>query len=194
MTRMSASRRARIAEPIESGHPTGVARALHTPRGVRYVVLAAVGGCVIPPSLSVENQDAGQDSPPAIVSVRSDLQELSPPGPVTFAVGTGTAQLTLLDTDLGDDLEARFFVDYAPTNTTAPRAICKAPANGTATRTTTCDLGGLCIKSDLDTTRDLTIVVFDREVLDAGTPRYQAMAPGGLSTSVYFHLVCVPQS
>jgi len=170
-----------------------MARALHASRAVRYLALS-LGGCVIPPSLSVENQDAGQDSPPAIMSVRSDQQELSPPGPVTFAMNSGTAQLTLLDTDVSDDLEVRFFIDYTPTNTTSPRAICKAPANGTPTRTTTCDLGGLCLTGDLENTRDLTIVVFDREVLDAGTPRYQAMAPGGLSTSLFFHLVCVPAS
>ena len=39
-----------------------------------------------------------------------------------LAIYAGTAQLTLLDTDLQDDLEVRFFVDYSVTNTTAARS------------------------------------------------------------------------
>jgi hypothetical protein len=196
MTRMSDHGRARLVELGEIRRGSALARALHDRRTVHWLSLLTLGGCVIPPSLSVDNQDAGIDSPPAILSVRSDQQALAEPGPVVFARGSGTIQFTLLDTDLADDLEVRIFVDYSPSNTTAPRSICKAPANGTATRTTTCDVQALCLPADDNNATNLpmSIVVFDRQVLDTGTPMFQAMAPGGLSTSKFYFLKCQPPS
>ena len=73
MTALSDPRRRSITEPgpksarwLRSGL---LARALHV---LPALVLA---GCILPPSLSVDNQDAGVDSPPAITSVRSSTQE-----------------------------------------------------------------------------------------------------------------------
>ena len=191
MTRMSDHGRGAIVELGVIRRRSALARALHDPRTVLRLLLIAVGGCVIPPSLSVDNQDAGVNSPPAIMSVRSDQQALPENSKVVFARGTGTIQFTLLDTDVADDLEVRIFVDYTASNTTAPRAICKAPANGTPTRTTTCDVQALCLPAD-DGKVDLPMstVVFDRQVLDTGTPAFQAMAPGGLSTSKFYFLAC----
>ena len=199
MTRMSDQHRG--ADPrigvksMESWEVDSLARALHGVAVVYGLFALSLVSCVIPPSLSVDNQDAGVNSPPAILSVRSDQQALAEPGPVVFARGSGTMQLTLLDTDLLDNLEVRIFVNYSTTNTTAPRSICKATGGGKAERTTTCDLQALCLPGD-DNVENLhmSIVVFDRQVLDSGSPMFQAMAPGGLSTSKFYFLTCQPPS
>ena len=194
--------RARARNPAPTHAPAAVARTLHGAHTVLRVLLAFAGGCVFPPSLSVDTSDAGVDSPPAIVSVRSDLQELDQPGPVTFELGTPTQlNLTLIDTDLADTLYVRVFVDYKDQvlgpgpDPTPPRSTCIAPAK-TAQRTATCDLTGLCQTPDVGQTRGMTIVVFDRPVVDTGAPLYQAFDPAnpGLSTSRFYYLKCQPRS
>ena len=148
-------------------------------------------GCIIPPSLSVDVQDAGIDSPPAITSVRSDNQELPEPGPVLFQLGANsTLNLTLIDTDLQDTLYVRVFVDYTVSAPTPARSTCVAGTSTTAERTATCPLQGLCQPGDVGQTRLMRIVVFDREVLDSGTPVFMAMPPGGESTGRTYQLKC----
>ncbi len=196
----------RPKHPLIEGNPLGsrvrsrVARSVHDDRlravrplpvsGVTVGLLALLGGCVIPPSLSVDNQDAGVNSPPAILSVRTDQEELAEPGPLAYPRGPGMLSLTLLDTDVDDRLFVRLFVDYTITDPTAPRSTCTAAATGTPTRTTTCDLGALCQTADVGQTRLLNIAVFDREVLEAGTPQFRAMDTGGQTTSRTYELQC----
>jgi len=153
------------------------------------LVLAAAG-CVIPPSLSVEDGDAGINSPPAILAVRSDQQELAEPGPVTFARGSGTINVTLIDTDVDDTLYVRVFVDYTVADPTAARSACTAPPNGTPQRAATCDLSALCLTGDIGAERLMQVQVFDRELLESGTPAFKAMPPGGLTTSRFYQLNC----
>jgi hypothetical protein len=87
------------------------------------------------------------------------------------------------------------FVNYTPAHTTAPRSICKASPNGTPERTTTCDLSALCLPEDAGVENlHMSIVVFDRPVLDTGSPAFQAMQPGGLSTDKFYFLSCQPMS
>jgi len=186
--------------PLRSQGRSRLARSVHDGRvrvvrptpltGVRLGLLALVGGCVIPPSLSVDNQDAGVNSPPAILSVRTDQEELAEPGPLAYPRGPGMLSLTLLDTDVADRLFVRLFIDYTITDPTAPRSTCTAAATGTPTRTTTCDLGALCQTADVGQTRLLNIAVFDREVLEAGTPQFRAMDTGGQTTSRTYELQC----
>ena len=160
------------------------------------VVLTAVGlaACVIPPSLEVGGSDAAINSPPAITSIRTDGQELPPNSTVNFNVSdTPTMNVDVIDTDLGDTLYVRAFVDYNPNNALDARSKCVAPPaadHPTADRSTTCDLRSLCVASDVGVTHDLSVVVFDREPLDKGAPAFQAMPPGGLATSVFYHLDC----
>lgn len=168
---------------------SSVARALHGSRAyVRIAAAMVFTGCVIPPSLSV--QDGGVNSPPSIMSVHSEQQELPEFSLVTFTMGTGTATLSLLDTDINDNLFVKWFVDYTPTAPTSSRANCAASVTGTPQRTATCDLRGLCTTQDLGQTRALTIVVFDREPLDSGAPAFMVMPPGGLSTDRSYRLSC----
>ena len=175
-----------------------LARALHDRVAIVYVVLllALSGGCVIPPSLSSNTVDAGLDSPPAITHAFSDQQELTEPGPVLFEQGTGTLNLELRDTDLGDTLYAFVFVDYNNPDPTPPRATClPASASGKSPdRVTSCDLSGLCETADVGQTRGMTVVVFDRQVLDSGMPLYQNIPPDGLSTDRFYYLKCQPRS
>ncbi len=175
-----------------------VARALHDRGALRalgFAVASCMVGCIIPPSLSIDVQDAGIDSPPAITSVRSDLQELPEPGPVLFQSNPNSANqslnLTLLDTDLEDSLYVRIYVDYTVQQPTAPRASCAGVSSGGAYRTASCSLAGLCLASDVGVDRLMEIVVFDREVLDMGTPTYKAIPPGGQSTSRTYTLKCM---
>ena len=156
-----------------------------------------VTGCIIPPSLSLDYQDAGIDSPPAITSVRSDNSELLEPGPVTFTYGEpSTMNLTLLDTDVNDTLFVRIFVNYSADNPTAPRSFCQSASGNSPIRTATCDLQALCLQSDIGATPSplMTVVVFDRVVLDTGKPAFQAMPPDGESTSRTYLLNCLPPS
>jgi hypothetical protein len=199
MTWMSPSRRedrhvveANSAAPHERSR---LARALHH-RARVWAVLTSVfaAGCIIPPSLSVE-KDAGFDSPPSITSVRSDNQELLEPGPVTFTFGAlSTMNLTLLDTDINDTLFVRIFVNYSADNPTAPRSFCQSASGDSPIRSATCDLQALCLQSDIGTTPLMTVVVFDRTVLDTGKPAFQAMPPDGQSTSRTYELNCLPPS
>ena len=175
---------------------SALARALHDRLSiVRVVLFSLAGGCVIPPSLSSNTVDAGLDSPPAITHAFSDQQELTEPGAVLFEQGTGTLNLELRDTDLGDTLYAFVFVDYNNPDPTPPRATCQpAGASKSPDRATTCDLSGLCQTADVGQTRGMTIVVFDRQVLDSGMPLYQNIPPDGLSTDRFYYLKCQPRS
>jgi hypothetical protein len=132
--------------------------------------------------------DAGVNSPPAILSVHDDTQELTEAGPVTLVRGSMTAiSVALIDTDVDDTLYVRMYLDYTIASPVPARVSCAATPNMTAYRTATCDVTSLC-----PSTGDfiLTIVVFDRPLLDSGSPAYQAVPPDGLSTSKFFHLTC----
>ena len=158
-------------------------------------IFAGPAGCVIPPSLSI-GEDAGVNAPPAILSVTSDQQALPEPGPVLFDIGStaGDLSVSLIDTDLLDTLYVRIFVDYNLPDRLDARSKCTAPPNMTPMRTATCPLNALCLMSDLGVQRNMTIMVFDREPIDsgAGDPPFQAMPPGGLSTSRFYFLKCQP--
>ena len=188
----------------------GVARRVHRfaqrVQLLGLVLIAGLAACVLPPSLTVGAEDAAVNSAPAITSVRADGSELPFNGYVTFTVGsTPTMSVNLVDTDLENTLYVRAFVDYDVTNELDARSKCvAAPAavNPTAERNTSCDLRSICVASDATSVppyapsgslmgfHDLTVVAFDREPLDSGSPAFQAIPVGGLSTSVYFHLFC----
>jgi hypothetical protein len=168
-----------------------LARALHV---LPALVLV---GCILPPSLSVDKQDAGIDSPPAITSVTSSTQQLLEPGPVEFVVGPvsdQTMDLTLIDTDVGDTLYISVFVNYFVANPTPARASCTATptATGSPIRTTTCDLTEICTEAEENNNNVwMEVVVFDRPVLDTGaSPLYKA-TNGGLSTDRTYNLICL---
>jgi hypothetical protein len=151
-------------------------------------------GCVIPPSLEIDSNDASVNSPPIIQSVAGDQSPLPEPGPVSFERGptAGNLSLSLLDTDVADTLYVRIFVDYNLPDRLPPRSTCTAAPNGMPTRTATCGLTSLCAQVDLGVQRTMTIVVFDRMPLDRGSPEFQDVpVPGRLSSRTYF-LKCVP--
>ncbi len=204
MTRMSDSHALRnpCSARICAGtlERSAVARAVHDYRTlVRFVSIVAaavVGGCVIPPSLSVADGDAGVNSPPAILAVRNDIEELSAPGPVYFERGLGTLNATLYETDLTDTLYVRVFVDYTVMNPTAARSTCTARCTEPCAtqRSVTCDLGALCLQADIGVERFMTVEVFDREPLEFGDPRFKAMPPGGQTTGKSYKLICQERS
>ena len=162
----------------------------------RSMLCLSMLGCVIPPSLTVENQDAGINSPPAILQVTSDQQALAEPGPVVFDMGAtaGDLSISLIDTDTQDQLYVRIFVDYNLPDRLDARARCQAGASANPMRTATCKLNSLCVMADLGVLRNMTIMVFDREPLPPGEgePPFQAMPQGGLSTSRFYFLKCQP--
>lgn len=204
MTRMSDSHAlqtpgsSRIPSRIQG--TSALARAVHDSRMlVRFVPLLVgglIGGCVIPPDLSVSDGDAGVNSPPAILAVRSDLEELPEGGSVVFERTVGTLNVTLYDTDVSDTLFVRVFVDYDFGDPSPARSTCTAPCTPPCTtvqRSTTCDLTALCTRDDVMSAqkRFMTVQVFDREPLESGSPRFKAMPPGGLTTSKAYQLTCV---
>jgi hypothetical protein len=161
---------------------------------VSLMLLSLVVGCVIPPSLEVEVNDAGVNSPPAILSVTSDQQALPEPGPVVFDKGpsAGSLSVSLIDTDTLDTLYVRIFVDYNLPDRLPARSTCTATPNMMPMRTATCDLSALCATADVGVQRSMTIVVFDRQPLESGEPPFQAMPEGGRSTSRFYFLKCQP--
>lgn len=169
----------------------GLVRRLHGSGVLVGSLVVVLTACVIPPALSVEQQDAGVNSPPAILAIRSnDSGELPEPGPVLFDRGTGTLVANLIDTDLDDTLFVRVFVDYTVDSPTAPRVSCTARPGDGARRTVTCDAGALCLPGDIDVQRNMHIFVFDREPLEGGKPPFQAMPEGGLATNRFYFLRC----
>jgi hypothetical protein len=181
-------------KPLTSLYRSRLARVLHVLPTVR-VLPAVLASCIIPPSLSTS--DAGStNSPPAILSVSTDQTDLIEPGPALFDVGSGTLNVTLIDTDVDDTLFTWLFVDYNVKGQHPPMSKCIESKNGMATRRTACPLNNLCTTDDIGTIRNLTIVVFDRRPDDTGTmrPFYQAMPPEGLSTSRFYFLRCQPAS
>jgi hypothetical protein len=149
-------------------------------------------GCVFPPSLQVAD-DAGVNSPPAILSVLGDQAPLPEPGPVSVERGdaAGSFRVSLIDSDLTDSLYVRIFVDYNMPDRLPARIQCAAAPNMTAIRTATCSLPGLCMTSDIGVQRNMTIVVFDRLPSDSGSDP-QSMPDGGLSTYRFYFLKCQP--
>jgi hypothetical protein len=172
-----------------------VARQLHPGGVVRVLAIAMMfAGCVIPPSLSVDTTDAGANSAPAIVSVRADnIVDLPEYAAVTFEQGAGTLNLVVHDTDLDDTLYCKVFVEYKVEDPTPPRANSQT-AGRAVQRSCTLDLAGLCQNADIGQQRLMQVLVFDRQVLDTGSPAFQAMPPGGLTTGRTFFLRCQERS
>lgn len=153
--------------------------------------LVSAAGCAVPPSLQLDEPDARVNSAPTIVSISdSAARELVEPGPVTVEVARGSLSLLLRDTDLDDTLYVRFYANYNAPDPTPALASCRAAPSGLVTRTTNCPIDGLCTESDAGRERTLWIEVFDRDLLDSGTPRYRAMPVGGMSTKWQFRLNC----
>ena len=202
MTRMSESHartlRSIAANHVQSWRGSRLARVVHGV--VTFVEVAArisllfVVGCVIPPSLEVDNIDAGVNSPPAILLVSSDQSALPEPGPVSFDKGptAGNLSIKLIDTDVADMLFVRVFVDYNLPDRLPARSTCAATPNGTPKRTATCGLSSLCAQADLGVQRTMSIVVFDRMPLDKGEPAFQDLPKDGLSASRLYFLQCRP--
>lgn len=168
-------------------HDTGVV--------VPVLLLLAVGACVIPPSLSVDNQDAGTNAPPAITAVRAEdepLVEADPDKAALFTAGEGSLSISLLDPDTTDTLYVRIFVNYTLARPENFRASCVAGPSTTPRRTATCDVGAVCFDdpAEFTKTHNMTVHVFDRMPLDEGEPRHMAMPEGGLSASKFFFLRC----
>lgn len=207
MTRMSDShsfiRRVVRRNPWQPWGGSPVARAVQARRPtvaiVTFLVLCAMlGACVIPPSLRVED-DAGVNSPPAIVQVIGSPDALAEPGPYFVPAGqmAGTLRVSLLDTDVNDTLYLRIFLDYnTPVgNRVPPRVVCPVPQSNKPDRTATCDLSGLCLPVDVGAQHNMTIVVFDRAPADFGPdPQAMPMGSGGMSTDRFYFVHCQPQS
>jgi hypothetical protein len=182
----------RTANPVQSLVVSRLARAVHDGSVPVLFLVSMLAGCVIPPSLSVENQDAGVNSPPAITAVRAEDNELAPADPMKpaiFVPNEGTIAVSLLDTDVLDTLNVRVFVNYTATTPEPARSQCTAAPAGSARRTVTCDVGAVCFE-DEPGDFNMTVMVFDRKLLESGEPLHQAMEEGGLSASKFFFLRC----
>lgn len=203
MTRMSDSRSRPSSPPARNPWQflgrSRLARVVHAARAAVAIagavllcmLIATLVGCVIPPSLRVDEET---NSPPVIRSVSGDSSPLAEPGPVTLEAGITSSNLviTLLDTDVRDDLHVRMFVDYNSPNKLPARVACEVPHNDNnpqAKRTATCNLSGLCLTSDIGMQRNLMIFVFDRPPPDFGADP-QAVVEPGLSSYRFFFLRC----
>jgi len=173
-----------------------LARPLHGDPAIRPLVFAMMfTGCVIPPSLSADTTDAGLNAAPGITSVKADNAELPEWNPVQFEQGVGSLNLIVYDTDLGDKLFPRVFVNYLYSDPKPARSECITAAGGTVSRTSSCDLGALCQAADVASNETLVmqVVVFDREPIPGVAPLFMALPQGGLQASRTFFLKCFPK-
>ena len=153
-----------------------------------------VTGCVIPPPLQTDGADAAVNHPPAFRSVKDGTgEELVRPGPHVFAVGTGELRITAEDTDPGDTLYYRMYLDYGLAGPTQLRADCQvgpSPSGDTA-RTTTCSLIGVCT----DDIADGAPHVFELDLMDrlptsTTTRLYRDVTPPGEIVSYWWNITC----
>jgi hypothetical protein len=199
MTQMSdphfASTTARRANCATGEARDRLARPLHIRWAIRILFAAMLfTGCVIPPSLSVDTTDAGLNAAPAITSVQADGVELPEWKTVTFEQGTGSLNLVVYDTDLDDTLYVKIFVDYNNPDQTPSRSECVGASGRSVQRSATCPLAGLCQTADIGKERLMQVIVFDRAIIEGQVPLFQAMVPGGLSSSRTFKLICLARS
>jgi hypothetical protein len=186
--------RANRAEWLEGSR---LARTVHRSRQLvlsRAAVAAILlGGCVIPPSLSVADQaDAGVNSPPAILAVHGETAEYTEGGTINLPLsGMSSMTVDLVDTDVADALNVRMYVGYTSATPVPPRVICDATPNDTAYRSATCETTSLCPGPSGTDPFHVTIAVFDRTVLNSGNPMFMAMPPDGMTTSKFFFLSCM---
>lgn len=177
-----------------------VARPVHAVCLVVPVVAAAVVsvGCVIPPPLDVELLDAGVNSAPAIVNVTdATAQSLRPPATLTInRANTNPAPITVTtyDTDLGDQLELRFYVDYDEEQLPA-RLPCPVPAAAgeSPMRTAICaGTNGLCTDEDVDgESHRLEIELYDRPPPETFPFRVLDTTSDALFSTWTLDLICV---
>src|SRR5262249_6540698 len=102
--------------------------------------------------------------------------------------------LTLLDTDLRDDLHVRLFVDYNAPDRLPPRVACEVPHNDTnpqASRTATCPVAGPGMTGHIRGQRRPGIAVSERQPMDFGSDPQLLMTMGQSSYRFYF-LRCQP--
>ena len=166
------------------------ARFVHGVRPVipaAFVVLAMASGCVIPPSLSLEENDAAVNSPPVLRDVRDEVgNPFERPGPRDVVVGAGRLVITAADNDLDDTLFVRFYLDYGLVNPTPPKITCQALPGATPTveRQVTCSLIGVCNSGDVGALHVFEIDVYDRMPIDDEPTRVNrsVAAPGEVST------------
>lgn len=168
-----------------------MARRVH---GAGLVLLATLGGCVIPPPLQTDQPDAGANHPPSFRSVRDGTgEELVRPGPHTFVVGSGELRITAADTDVGDTLFFRMYVDYGIERQTPVRAECMAAPGPTPTleRTTTCSLIGVCSDDLADTlTHVFELDVLDRQPASTVNRMYRDVTEPGEIATYWWNIIC----
>ena len=177
----------------------GAARFVHSSRSVVVLaVLAAASvsaGCVIPPDLSVEKNDAAVNAAPVILDVRDEAgNPFERPGPRDVTVGQGRLVLTISDPDLLDTLYVRYFLDYGLPAPTPARIECEAAPGATPTlqRQITCSLVGVCTTPAVGPDHVFEIEVFDRPpVVDDPTRLFRALDPPGLSSAWWWQVTCV---
>lgn len=174
------------------------ARFVHSSPSVVVTVVSAaalVAGCVIPPSLSLEENDASVNAAPVILDVRDEAgNPFERPGPREITVGQGRLVLTLSDPDVNDTLSVRYFLDYGLPAPTPARIECEAApgAEPTLERQITCSLVGVCTTPAVGAEHVFEIEVFDRPpIVDDNTRLFRKLDPPGLSSSWWWQVNCV---
>jgi len=176
-----------------------VARHLHVllfvAIGAQTFISSGCSGCVVPPHLDIQSNDAGPDSPPVIVEVRDTaLNPRRPPDTITVnAAVPSTLGMTLYDTDLTDTLTVQIFVDYDQASPKDAVSNCfgETVTSTPTTRTASCTTAALCAASDAGTTHRLEIEVYDRDP-EPNAP-FRDPTPPGMYSTWTFDLACVNQ-
>ncbi|HVK72788.1 MAG TPA: hypothetical protein VM734_05685 [Kofleriaceae bacterium] len=149
--------------------------------------------CVLPPSLELDEGDAGVNSPPVLRDVRDEAgNPFERPGPRDIVVGEGRLVLTATDRDVEDTLYVRYYLDYGIVAPTAAKITCRAApgAMPTLERQVTCSLVGVCTAVDVGAEHILEIDVYDREPQDDGDRLFRDVAAPGEYTTWWWKVTC----
>lgn len=133
-------------------------------RPVLIAMLVTTAACPFPSDLEQAAVDGGQSSPPVMLSAQP-APEFSFPGPMILERGDSRVlTLEVEDTDIGDSLFLRLYVDYNRPQPTPPWAECQAAPTGNETRIVDCPTATLC--NGVDVTNEATDHVLEAMVSD----------------------------
>lgn len=152
-----------------------------------------IGGCVLPPSLELDESDASVNSPPVLRDVRDEAgNPFERPGPRELLVGEGRLVITVADVDLNDTLYVRYYLDYGLAEPTPAKITCPAAPGATPTRErqVTCSLVGVCTGADLAEEHVFEIDVYDRQPQDDGQRVFRDVTPPGEYTTWWWRVSC----
>lgn len=140
------------------------------------LLVCVLVGCVIPPPLEREDQDAALNSSPVLTGLDPRYPS---PGPIAVSPDLEPMVLTVRDIDVGDTVWIYFYVDYNYPDPVPHLNSCQSAVSAIE-RPMNCPINALCAFDDgpPDQIHFLEAMITDRALLPDGEPLYRALPEG----------------